>query len=116
MITPAGKECRYYYEDFHRGRSRQECRLVGKKQGARAWRPGDCARCPVPAILLANASPYLELRAEVLPGFLGLGREIRVTAHCRKHNAPIADPYYGCEACAAEHPGLLDFINGTDSP
>ncbi len=28
MINPAGQECRFYYQDFHRGRSEQECRLV----------------------------------------------------------------------------------------
>src|SRR5688572_8219728 len=27
MRTPAGKECDFYYEDFHRGRELQECRI-----------------------------------------------------------------------------------------
>ena len=30
MRTPANTECPYYYEDFYRGRSTQECRLVGR--------------------------------------------------------------------------------------
>ncbi len=110
MITPAGKECRYYYEDFHRGRSRQECRLIGRRGGAGAWRPSDCARCPVPGILWANASKDLVLHAEVKPGLLGLGRRVEVTAHCRRHDLPIADPYVGCAACAAENPNLFDLL------
>lgn len=110
MITPAGKECRYYYEDFHRGRSRQECRLIGRQAGAHAWRPGDCARCPVPGILWANSSPDLVLYAEVRPGLLGLGRRVEVTAYCRRHDESIADPYVGCPICAAENPNLFDLL------
>ncbi|HEC22904.1 MAG TPA: hypothetical protein ENI95_08305 [Chloroflexi bacterium] len=112
MKTPAGKECRYYYEDFHRGRSRQECRLLLSK----AWRPSDCRRCPVPEILWANASEYLELQARIERGFIfGLGRRVVVTARCRKHDVEIPDPYVGCELCAAERPDLLTFLERGES-
>lgn len=116
MRTPAGQECKYYYEDFHRGRSRQECRLIPPASGARAWRPEDCARCPVPGILWANASPDLELAARIQPGILGVGRTIMVTARCRKHDVDVADPHVGCELCAAERPDLGAFLpTGEDS-
>ncbi len=106
MRTPDGRECRFYYEDFHRGRNRQECRLISKAAGARAWRPSDCSRCPVPDILRANASEYLELYAEIRPGVLGIGRHVDVVAWCRKHDHEIEDPYVGCRDCAAERPGF----------
>ncbi len=117
MRTPAGKECRYYYEDFHRGRSRQECRLIAPGAGVETWRPADCGRCPVPEILWANSSEHLELAATIEPGlFLGLGRRVNVEAHCSKHEAAIDDPYVGCIACASERPSLANFFPpGDDS-
>lgn len=111
MRTPAGKECRFYYEDFNRGRNIQECRLIQRAAGKVHWRPGDCSNCPVPEILWANASEFLELRADVKPGFLGLGRHIEVTASCRKHHILIEDPYTGCPECAAEKPGLSSLVS-----
>jgi hypothetical protein len=68
--------------------------------------PSDCSRCPVPDILRANASEYLELHAEIRPGVLGIGRHVDVVAWCRKHDHEIEDPYVGCRACAAERPGF----------
>ncbi len=111
MITPAGKECRYYYADFHRGHSRQECRLITKGTGFEAWQPSDCEKCPVPDILWANASEHLVLRAGIKSGFLGLGRHVSVEALCSQHNIRLADPHVGCEQCAAEHPSVLDLFS-----
>ncbi|HOA25561.1 MAG: hypothetical protein WBH90_12145 [Aggregatilineales bacterium] len=110
MRTPAGKECKFYYEDFHRGRNRQECRLIGRATGNKAWHPRDCESCPVPGILYANASPHLELEAEIKPGFLGFGRHVEVRATCAKHDIEIEDPYIGCAQCTAERPGLSIFF------
>jgi hypothetical protein len=115
MRTPAGKECRYYYEDFHRGRNRQECRLLQRNPRSEAWRPNDCKNCPVPDILWANASEHLQLEATIRPGFLGIGRHVEVTARCSKHNVEIPDPYVGCEQCAAERPDLSTFLQQGDS-
>ena len=106
MRTPAGKDCRYYYEDFHLGRSVQECRLIKQNPDSMHWRPGDCARCPIPEILSANASPNLDLKLTVKPRLLGLGRTLEVTASCVKHRVPVDDPFTGCEQCNAERPGL----------
>ncbi|MBN1121435.1 MAG: hypothetical protein JXJ17_10165 [Anaerolineae bacterium] len=114
MITPAGKECRYYYEDFHRGRNVQECRLIKQSAKTQHWKPNDCEHCPVPAILWANASEHLDLKARVTAGFIGLGRKVEVTAWCRKHDMRIDDPYVGCEQCRAEKPQLSDFLSPED--
>ena len=110
MKTPAGKECRYYYEDFHRGRDRQECRLLQQSPDSPAWRPSDCDHCLVPDILWANASEHLELRALVKVGLLGIGRRVQVVARCRKHENEIEDPFVGCVECAAERPDLTAFL------
>lgn len=104
MQTPAGKECRHYYEDFHRGRNIQECRLVKANPNSERWHPSDCGRCPVPDILLANADPDMELTLTIKKGFLGLSRRTEVTAHSRRTGKPIADPFVG--NVDKDNPGL----------
>jgi hypothetical protein len=106
MRTPAGKECRYYYEDFHRGRDVQECRLIQENPASMKWRPVDCKLCSVPDILNANASPNLQLQLTVKPRLLGIGRQLEVSASCLKHHIEIEDPFVGCSKCNAERPGL----------
>lgn len=106
MRTPAGKECPHFYADFHRGRNVQECRLIQQNPESMHWRVSDCQQCPVPDILNANASPYLELKLTVKPRLLGLGRRIEVEASCVKHHISIEDAYVGCPKCNAERPGL----------
>ena len=115
MKTPAGQECKYYYEDYHRGRNVQECRLIGSASGARRWHPSDCESCPVPAILWDNASTFLELRAEIRPGILGIGRHVAVEAWCSKHDIAVPDPHVGCPACYKERADLSVFFEGDDS-
>ncbi len=113
MRTPAGHECHFYFQDFHREINVQECRLL--KRASVRWRPHDCNKCIVPDILWANASPDLQLKALIRPGLLGLGRRVEVTASCRKHQSEIADPYVGCEQCAAEGPDLSSILDGSSS-
>jgi hypothetical protein len=114
MQTPAGKECPHYYADFHRGRNRQECRLVKQNPDSMSWRPSDCYRCPVPDILRANASEDLRLRLTLSPRLLGLGRRLTVAAYCQKHGISIEDPHVGCSQCLAENPGLEAFRRAFD--
>lgn len=106
MKTPNGRECPHYYQDFYRGRNVQECRLEKANPNSLRWMPADCSKCPVPDILNANASPYLELTLTISRAMLGLRRVLTVTAHCSKHNVAIADPYIGCVLCAEERGGL----------
>ncbi|MFN2289980.1 MAG: hypothetical protein ACK2UC_02195 [Anaerolineae bacterium] len=105
MITPAGTECRYYYEDYYRGREKQECRLIARNPRSEPWRPELCKACPVPGILRANASPNLVLEARVEKGFLGLRRRVVVDAVCSKHLIEIKDPHVGCRLCNEEQRG-----------
>jgi hypothetical protein len=101
MRTPAGEECRYYYEDFNRGREIQRCRLIETNRRSLPWQPSDCARCEVPAILRANGSPDLRLEATIIKRF-GFLRRVKVEAYCLEHIAAVDDPYRGCEQCRAE--------------
>ena len=110
MINPAGVECRFYYEDFFRGNSEQECRLIAKNAKSPDWEPKDCSNCPVPEILLANSSPDLVLEATVKKGILGMGRQVEVAAFCSRHVIDVETPEVGCPKCAAEKPGFKEFF------
>lgn len=100
MRTPYGAECKFYYEDFNRGRSRQECRLLERQPGAR-WSPDLCRACPVPRILLANACAHLTLHAKITSGFFGLGRRVELSASCAKTGERVSEPAIGCGQCHA---------------
>lgn len=113
MRTPAGKECRYYYEDFHRGREIQECRSIKYNPESAPWHPGDCSRCPVPDILLANADPDMELIVTVRKGLFGLTRNLDVTARSRSDGTIIEDPYVG--RTDKDNPGLDIFRKALDN-
>ena len=95
MRTPDGRECRYYYQDFHRGRDVQECRLEQENPNSAKWIPDDCRRCPVPEILRANNDPDMKLILTIHSGFMGFFRRLDVTAVSRTDGKPIADPYVG---------------------
>ena len=114
MRTPAGQECPHYYADFHRGRNRQECRLVDP--AGPPWRPADCGRCRVPRVLLANACPHLQLVATVRPGLLGLGRHVAVDAACRRSGVAVAEPEIGCGHCHELFPARLTLGPAGQSP
>ena len=114
MITPAGKECRFYYQDYFRGRSEQECRLIKANPRSPQWQPKDCATCPVPDILMANSNPNLVLEATVKPGFLGINRHVEVYAFCSRHLIDVDKPAAGCPKCAAERPGLRELFDNLD--
>lgn len=105
MRTPAGHECKFYYEDFNRGRDLQQCR-IDRTPDSRQWIPSECAKCPVPHILMANSSPHMHLTLESKARILGFGHQMKVYAHCEKHDIRIADPYVGCPECNRERPGL----------
>lgn len=98
MRTPAGVECRFYYEDFHRGRSVQECRLIARHRDSEPWTSDLCSKCPVPAILRANACPNMLLEAKVERRF-GLFRRLQVNAYCTYKMTPVAEPMVGCGEC-----------------
>jgi len=108
MRTPFGQECPYYFQDFHRGRSAQECRLVEQSPSSEAWFPDLCRDCPVPGILRANGCSQLRLEARVIKGLLGFGRRLVVTATCARGGA-VERPYVGCGQCHLDAPAASIF-------
>jgi hypothetical protein len=112
MRTPAGSECPYYFEDFHRGKDRQECRLIGDSPNAGTWAPDLCGKCQVPRITMANACPNLVLEAKVRSGILGMGRGVEVSSSCVHIAGPVEVPQIGCGHCHE----FLDFTISDDPP
>lgn len=114
METPAGKECRFYYQNFHRGHSDQECRLIQANPNSPEWKPKDCFNCPVPEILQANSNPNLVLEGRIRKGFLGFNRRVEVTAFCSRHLIDVSTPHVGCPQCAQERPGIRELFEDMD--
>jgi hypothetical protein len=107
MRTPAGFECKYFYGNYFRGRSNEECRLLGEAQPPQLWTPDLCKTCPVPGIQRANACPNLVLHAEVHRSFLGLKRQVRISAYCEKSQRNVNEPEIGCGLC---HPEINEYF------
>jgi hypothetical protein len=107
MRTPAGTECLYYYQDFHRGRTRQECRLIDRTPSGGTYTPDLCARCRVPRILMANACPHMVLEARVISAFLGLRRRVEVSASCTRSLQVVEEPEIGCGQCHLDAPQFI---------
>ncbi len=99
MRTPAGSECPYFYGDYHRGRNREECRLIGDAPPPNHWRRDLCKTCPVPNIVRANACKNMILQAEVGRVLLGLKRLVKVKAYCTLSGKDVAEPEIGCGKC-----------------
>ena len=104
MITPAGSECPYYYEDFHRGRQIQECRLIKRTPNGGTYTPDLCAGCRVPRIVLANACKHMVLEARVNSTFLGLRKKVDISAFCNLSEEDVKEPEIGCGQCHLDLP------------
>ncbi len=102
MKTPYGKECKFFYADYYRGREDQNCRLLERNPDSDPWFPALCQNCPVPDILAANGNPNLRLRAWVGKGFLGITKKVQVEAVCGLHGVEILDSKKGCDQCRLE--------------
>jgi hypothetical protein len=105
MRTPAGKECRYYYEDYFRGHSKQECRLLEQNPNGGRWKPGLCRTCSVPDILRQNACPNIVLEGRVHRSMLGLRERVQVYAICTRKMTEVENPAVGCGECHLHQPG-----------
>jgi hypothetical protein len=100
MRTPAGKECKYFYGDYFRGRHVEECRLL--EASGQRWTPDLCNTCPMPEILQANACEFLKFRGTVARPLTALfQRRVQVTAFCEKTKRAVAEPQIGCGECHA---------------
>jgi len=109
MKTPAGKECKYFFGDYHRGRNHEECRLLQANLESPPWKPVHCQTCPVPDILRQNACPNLTLHGTVSKGFLGFGGGVKVEGWCSEYFLEVPNPAVGCGHCHEfRGPSILD--------
>jgi hypothetical protein len=111
MITPAGKECKYFYGDYFRGRHVEECRLL--KDAGLHWEPHMCETCPVPDILLANSCEHIKLIPEIKRPLFFKKPQVKVSAYCTKTERRVEEPRIGCGEC---HPNLIEFVIPPDEP
>lgn len=99
MRTPYGVECSFFYGDYFRGKSAEECRLIGHQPPPNNWTSDLCKTCPVPGILRANACKNMSLSLTIKRKS-GVGkRRIDVTAYCSKSNTQVKTPQVGCGIC-----------------
>jgi hypothetical protein len=99
MRTPAGKECRFFYGDYYRGRNNEDCRLLSSASPPIRWKPDLCTSCPVPDILLANACQRMELIPRLDRPFPFIKQQVGVTAVCSREGKAGFDPHVGCGSC-----------------
>ena len=98
MRTPAGFECKYFYGDYFRGRSVEECRLL--QASGQKWKSNFCKTCPAPAVGRANACEFLQLSARITRPFAAAFMErVEITAYCEKSNKTVNEPQVGCGDC-----------------
>jgi hypothetical protein len=110
MRTPAGKECRFFYGDYHRGRNNEDCRLLSSATPPQHWTRDMCFKCPVPDILQANACAHMSLQPRVTRPFPFIKRRVEVLAVCSSSQRQGFDPHLGCGDC---HP--LPFVFGGEA-
>lgn len=99
MRTPAGKECRFFYGDYYRGRNHEECRFLESANPPQTWVPDLCTTCPVPEILLANACEHLILEPVMVRPFPFIKKQVSVKAMCSKTLRKVPEPQIGCGEC-----------------
>ncbi|MEX2162568.1 MAG: hypothetical protein WD751_11755 [Anaerolineales bacterium] len=97
MLTPAGKECRFFFGDYHRGRTVERCRFL--EASNLHWTENLCFKCPVPDILQANACEHQELTPRLEKPLFFMKPEVQVKAHCDKCACDVAEPAIGCGLC-----------------
>jgi len=114
MRTPAGKECKYFYGDYYRGRHHEECRLLLDSPATQKWTPDLCSNCPVPGILQANACEHMVLTATIHRPFPFTRRAVRVSAYCNKCECPVPEPHIGCGECHKLPPVFTGDPNDSD--
>lgn len=108
MRTPAGKECRFFYGDYYRGREHEECRLLLDAIPPLTWKPNLCSTCPVPEIMQANACPHMNLIPSLNRPFPFIRQQVQIRAYCQKTQRNVKEPHIGCGEC---HP-LPDVFTG----
>jgi hypothetical protein len=104
MANKPKPNCRFYFEDYYRGRETMECRLPKSRESLR-WQRKICDSCPVPGILRETNCPHLALEGTIRKRF-PWGERMEVFAVCAKHMAQLPNTGY-CAQCAAEQEDIV---------
>lgn len=97
MKTPYGRDCRFFYGDYYRGRNFEECRGLINPEDKQTWDSMLCEDCPVPDIQLNNNCPNLVLTTYI--GKVWFKKHMKVKASCSKTLLSVKDPNIGCGHC-----------------
>ena len=89
-VPTTGKECPYFYGDYHRGKHHEECRLL--KNTNPPWELKYCTTCPVPEITRVNACPHMILSGVIKSSLFGLKKRVVVSAYCTKTHQNVENP------------------------
>lgn len=95
--------CRFYYEDYHRGRAVTECRLP-KSRDSQPWQRSVCDSCPVPDLLRETNCAHLALEGTIRKK--RFNERMEVFAVCTRHMVQLPDGKH-CAECQAEQDALL---------
>jgi len=109
MRTPTGKDCKFFYGDYYRGKSHEECRLL--KDSNLDWEPRLCVQCPLPEIGMANSCENMVFKPTLTKMFFFMKSQVEVTTFCTKTNQGVKEPRIGCGQC---HPALNNFVMTPD--
>jgi hypothetical protein len=115
MRTPAGNECSYFYGNYYRGRSQEECRLLGSASTPLQWKRELCNTCSVPGIQLANTCKYMVLIPKLTRKLPFGKQEVRIQTFCRKTERSAFDPHIGCGECHKLPPEFEEGFSDTTS-
>lgn len=99
MRTPYGIECAYFYGNYFRGKSDEECRLIGRHKAPNNWTSDLCLTCPVPGILRANACQYMTFTPSISKKWFLGKRQVTVVSICSKSKTIVKTPHVGCGLC-----------------
>ncbi len=100
MRLPDGRECPYYYANFHRREDGVElCRLLEGTPDEGRWTPDYCRTCPVPEIRRVNTCPKMKLHGHIGRRHFWERSRVLIEAVCSTTGQPVRDPYVGCGQC-----------------
>lgn len=98
MRIPDGRECKFFYGDYYRGRNIEECR--GFSNGdklKKEWTSDLCKTCPIPDILRNNACPNMTILAYIDKSWFR--KRMKFTAYCFRSHQDVRNPIVGCGHC-----------------
>lgn len=97
MRIPDGRECKFFYGDYYRGRNFEECRALSSPEERKVWTSELCSGCPLPDYLRNNSCQHL-VYSVFIRKFL-FKKRIKVKAWCSKTHQSVSDPNIGCGHC-----------------